>query len=114
MRALVGLASVVLAVAGVSACAVSPPMVEVVVSSTPGPCEAAFAALADAGPDERDALVTATLQDCSLDAWHLQDRTLLPQLPVERVADPAEQLTELCADERRTRTAVCREAGEQP
>lgn len=88
-------------------------MVEVVASPTPGPCEAAFAALVNAGAEERDELVTATLQECSLEAWHLQNQTLRPELPVVRVSDPAEQLAKLCVDERWATTAVCQEASRQ-
>jgi hypothetical protein len=102
--------SVVLLLLASSACAVSPPMVDVVASPTPGPCEAAFAALIDASSDEREQLVTATLDECSLEAWHQQNERLMPTLPGGRAADPSEQLAMLCVDQRWSSTSVCEEA----
>lgn len=107
------LTSIVFSVLALSACVISPPMVETVKSPTPGKCEAAFAALVDATDADRDARVTATLDDCSLEGWHQQNATLQPGLPVEHVSDPQEQLAKLCADERWESTKVCKEAAAQ-
>lgn len=107
------LTSIVFSVLALSACVISPPMVETVESPTPGKCEAAFAELVDATDADRDDLVRATLDDCFLESWHQQNATLQPDLPVERVSDPQEQLAKLCADERWESTKVCKEAAAQ-
>ena len=104
--------SVVLCALTLAGCAVSPPMVETVPSPTPGRCEAAFADLDGATATDRDALIAATLEACSLDAWHLRNAMGQPDLPVERSADPQEQLATLCADERWASTTVCAQAAE--
>ncbi|MDF9877004.1 hypothetical protein [Cellulosimicrobium cellulans] len=107
------LVSMVFSVVALSGCVISPPMVETDPSPTPGECAAAFESLVGATVADRDALVTATLDECSLEAWHQQNATLQPDLPVERVSDPQEQLAKLCADERWESTRVCEEAAAQ-
>ena len=105
--------SVAVTVVALSGCAFSPPMVETVPSPTPGRCEAAFGDLADATAPSRDALVTPTLDECSLEAWHQQNAATQPDLPVERVADPQDQLAALCTDVRWESTHVCEDTAGQ-